>query len=100
VRIATFNINNVVGRLDNLLAWLDRDQPDVVCLQELKADQAAFPLKAMQAAGYEAVWRGQHRERSTPSAPGARSSKSRAHTGMTKRKPCRIAAVLNEPWRQ
>jgi exodeoxyribonuclease-3 len=59
VRIATFNINNVVGRLDNLLAWLDRDQPDVVCLQELKADQAAFPLKAIEAAGYEAVWRGQ-----------------------------------------
>ena len=59
MRIATFNINNVVGRLDNLLAWLDRDQPDVVCLQELKADQAAFPLKAIEAAGYEAVWRGQ-----------------------------------------
>jgi exodeoxyribonuclease-3 len=59
VRIATFNINNVVGRLDVLLAWLARDQPDVVCLQELKADQGAFPIAAIEAAGYEAVWRGQ-----------------------------------------
>jgi exodeoxyribonuclease-3 len=59
LRIATFNINNVNRRLDNLLAWLEREAPDVVCLQELKADQRQFPMKAIEAAGYGAVWRGQ-----------------------------------------
>jgi exodeoxyribonuclease-3 len=59
VRIATFNINNVNKRLANLLAWLEAEQPDVVCLQELKAEDGAFPAKALQAAGYGAVWRGQ-----------------------------------------
>lgn len=59
MRIATFNINNVNRRLENLLAWLDREAPDVVCLQELKADQRQFPARAIEAAGYGAVWRGQ-----------------------------------------
>lgn len=59
VRIATFNINNVNRRLANLLAWLAETRPDVVCLQELKADDGAFPIAALQAAGYGAVWRGQ-----------------------------------------
>ena len=59
MRIATFNINNVNKRLDNLLAWLEREAPDVVCLQELKADQRQFPVKTIEAAGYGAVWRGQ-----------------------------------------
>jgi exodeoxyribonuclease-3 len=59
VRIATFNINNVNKRLPNLLAWLDATQPDVVCLQELKAEQKAFPIAAIRAAGYDALWQGQ-----------------------------------------
>ncbi len=59
MRIATFNINNVNSRLPVLSAWLQAEQPDVVCLQELKADQGAFPLAAIQALGYEAAWRGQ-----------------------------------------
>ena len=59
MRIATFNINNVVKRLPVLLAWLEAEQPDVVCLQELKAADAAFPIEAIRAAGYEAVWVGQ-----------------------------------------
>jgi exodeoxyribonuclease-3 len=59
MRIATFNINNVNRRLANLLAWLETDEPDVVCLQELKADDRAFPIAAIEAAGYGAVWRGQ-----------------------------------------
>lgn len=57
--LATFNINNVNRRLDNLLAWLGERQPDIVCLQELKAAQPAFPAEALQAAGYDAVWAGQ-----------------------------------------
>jgi exodeoxyribonuclease-3 len=59
VRIASFNINNVNKRLANLLAWLETERPDVVCLQELKAEQGAFPTDAIKAAGYGAVWRGQ-----------------------------------------
>jgi exodeoxyribonuclease-3 len=59
VRIATFNINGVTRRIDNLLAWLGAAQPDIVCLQELKATQSDFPEAAIRAAGYGAVWRGQ-----------------------------------------
>lgn len=59
MRIATFNINNVNKRLPNLLAWLRETSPDVVCVQELKAEQAAFPEAAIRAAGYGAVWCGQ-----------------------------------------
>ncbi len=59
MRIATFNINNVNARLANLLDWLATAQPDVACLQELKAEDAAFPISAIEDAGYGAVWRGQ-----------------------------------------
>ncbi|GAA4121457.1 exodeoxyribonuclease III [Aminobacter aganoensis] len=59
MKIATFNVNNVNRRLDNLLAWLDEASPDVVCLQELKAADSQFPRAAIEAAGYGAVWRGQ-----------------------------------------
>ena len=59
MRIATFNINNVNKRLANLLDWLETARPDVVCLQELKAEDRAFPIAALEAAGYGAVWRGQ-----------------------------------------
>jgi len=59
VRIATFNINNVNKRLANLIDWLTVAQPDVVCLQELKAEDRAFPIAAIEATGYGAVWRGQ-----------------------------------------
>jgi exodeoxyribonuclease-3 len=59
MKIASFNINNIRKRLPNLLAWLDESVPDVVCLQELKATDADFPIEALRGAGYEAVWRGQ-----------------------------------------
>jgi exodeoxyribonuclease-3 len=59
MKIATFNINNVNRRLDNLLRWLAVAEPDVVCLQELKATDKQFPRAAIDAAGYGAVWRGQ-----------------------------------------
>jgi exodeoxyribonuclease-3 len=59
MRIATFNINNIRRRLPNLLDWMRETSPDVVCLQELKATNAEFPVAAIQEAGYEAVWRGQ-----------------------------------------
>jgi exodeoxyribonuclease-3 len=59
MKIATFNINNVNKRLANLLRWLREAEPDIVCLQELKAAEDAFPEGALEAAGYGAVWRGQ-----------------------------------------
>jgi exodeoxyribonuclease-3 len=59
VKIATFNINNINSRLPNLLAWLKRAKPDVVCLQELKSTDDAFPANALRKAGYRAVWQGQ-----------------------------------------
>ena len=57
--IATFNINGVNKRLANLLEWLEREQPDVACLQELKAADKQFPAQALRDAGYHAIWRGE-----------------------------------------
>ena len=59
VKIATFNINNINKRLENLLAWLAQGAPDVVCLQELKAAEENFPVDSLRALGYEAVWHGE-----------------------------------------
>jgi len=59
MKIATFNINNINKRLVNLLDWLRVAEPDVVCLQELKATDAEFPASEIRRAGYDAVWRGQ-----------------------------------------
>jgi exodeoxyribonuclease-3 len=61
VKVATYNVNGITGRLPILLKWLNLAQPDVVCLQELKAPQAAFPETAIKDAGYDAVWHGQSR---------------------------------------
>jgi exodeoxyribonuclease III len=59
LRIATFNINGIRSRQTALLQWLERESPDVVCLQELKAVDSAFPADALREAGYGAVWQGQ-----------------------------------------
>jgi exodeoxyribonuclease-3 len=59
MKIATFNINNINRRLPNLLAWLKSARPDIVCLQELKATDAEFPISAIERAGYHAAWRGE-----------------------------------------
>jgi exodeoxyribonuclease III len=59
MKIATFNVNGVNGRLPVLLRWLDESKPDIVCLQELKAPQEKFPETAIRKAGYGAVWHGQ-----------------------------------------
>jgi exodeoxyribonuclease-3 len=61
MRIATFNVNGVNGRLPLLLEWLEETRPDVACLQELKAPQEKFPAKAIEKAGYGAIWQGQSR---------------------------------------
>ena len=59
MRIATYNVNGVNGRLPVLLRWLEETKPDVVCLQELKAPDEKFPEQAIKDAGYNAIWLGQ-----------------------------------------
>jgi len=59
MRIATYNVNGVNGRLPVLLRWLSEDLPDVVCLQELKAPDERFPEAALNDLGYSAIWHGQ-----------------------------------------
>jgi exodeoxyribonuclease III len=59
LKIATFNVNGIRSRLPHLLQWLDKEQPDIACLQELKAPDEAFPVAGIRAAGYGALWHGQ-----------------------------------------
>ncbi|MDB5538246.1 MAG: exodeoxyribonuclease [Devosia sp.] len=59
MKIATYNVNGINGRLPVLLRWLEEAQPDVVCLQELKSPDERFPIAAIEQAGYGAIWHGQ-----------------------------------------
>jgi bifunctional non-homologous end joining protein LigD len=59
MKVATYNINGINNRLPVLLRWLKEAQPDIVCLQELKAETSAFPKAAIEEAGYRAIWLGQ-----------------------------------------
>ncbi|TSD66972.1 exodeoxyribonuclease III [Inquilinus sp. KBS0705] len=59
MKIATYNVNGINGRLEILLRWLNETQPDIVCLQELKAEDHKFPQEAIANAGYNAIWHGQ-----------------------------------------
>src|SRR5947209_7450307 len=59
MRIATYNVNGVNGRLPVLLRWLETAGPDIACLQELKAPDEKFPREAIERAGYGAIWHGQ-----------------------------------------
>lgn len=59
MRIATYNVNGVNGRLSVLLRWLKQAQPDIACLQELRAPQDRFPVREIEALGYQAIWHGQ-----------------------------------------
>ena len=59
MKIATYNVNGINGRLDGLLRWLNESQPDIACLQELKTTDEKFPEAALAKAGYGAVWHGQ-----------------------------------------
>lgn len=59
MRIASYNVNSINARMPILLRWLEETSPDIVCLQELKAPQESFPEKAINDAGYNAIWHGQ-----------------------------------------
>lgn len=59
MKIATYNVNGINGRIDILLRWLAETSPDVVCLQELKSPDSKFPIREIEKAGYGAIWHGQ-----------------------------------------
>jgi len=59
LKIATYNVNGIRSRLPHLLAWLEKESPDIACLQELKSVHEGFPLDEIRAAGYGALWKGQ-----------------------------------------
>jgi len=59
MKIATYNVNGINGRLPVLIKWLKKAGPDIVCLQELKAPQEKFPIAEINEAGYQAIWHGQ-----------------------------------------
>jgi exodeoxyribonuclease-3 len=59
MKIATYNVNGIKGRLPVLLRWLAEAAPDIACLQEVKTADETFPALALEAAGYRAIWHGQ-----------------------------------------
>ena len=61
MRIVTYNVNGINARLPILLRWLEQEQPDVICLQELKSPDEKIPKQAIEDAGYEGIWFGQPR---------------------------------------
>src|SRR4029453_18136300 len=59
MKLSTFNLNGIRARLPRLVEWLERERPDIVCLQELKCADDSLPIADIEAAGYGAVWHGQ-----------------------------------------
>src|SRR5687768_13241659 len=59
MRIVTYNLNGIRARLPRLIEYLDEQKPEVVCLQEIKCDDDAFPIGDIQGTGYRAIWHGQ-----------------------------------------
>lgn len=59
LKLATYNVNGIKSRLPHLLAWLEKEAPDIACLQELKAIDEGFPIDDIHKAGYGALWKGQ-----------------------------------------
>ncbi len=61
MKIATFNVNGVKGRMPRLLDWLQETRPDIACLQEVKTGDATFPHQPLEEAGYDVIWHGMPR---------------------------------------
>ena len=92
MKIATYNVNGVNGRLPVLLRWLAESTPDIVCLQEIKAPQDKFPERAIRDAGYGVIWHGQ-KSYNGGRDPRPRSRAHRNPSGFTRR-PRRSAQSL------
>jgi len=61
MKIASFNVNGVAGRMPRLLEWLEEAKPDIACLQEIKTGDTTFPHGPLEAAGYDVIWHGMPR---------------------------------------
>ena len=59
LKVATYNVNGVNGRLPRQLEWLEETGPDIVCLQEIKTTDEKCPARALEDAGYLSIWHGQ-----------------------------------------
>jgi exodeoxyribonuclease III len=59
LKVATYNVNGINGRLRRLLEWLDEASPDIVCLQEIKTTDEKCPARVLEHAGYSSLWHGQ-----------------------------------------
>ncbi|MBS1123471.1 MAG: xth, partial [Deltaproteobacteria bacterium] len=59
MKLVTWNLNSIRARTERLLAWIDRERPDVLCLQETKVEDAGFPVEALRKVGYEVATFGQ-----------------------------------------
>jgi exodeoxyribonuclease-3 len=59
LKVVTWNVNSVRARQERLMAWLDRQKPDILCLQELKVVEEAFPFESLEESGYSAAMLGQ-----------------------------------------
>jgi exodeoxyribonuclease-3 len=59
MKIVTYNLNGIRARLPRLIEYLDEQKPEIVCLQEIKCADEAFPIADIEAAGYGALWHGQ-----------------------------------------
>src|SRR5688500_14468245 len=59
MKVVTYNVNGVNGRLPRLLDWLKETSPDIVCLQEIKTTDERCPAAAIEAVGYGSIWHGQ-----------------------------------------
>ena len=97
MKIATFNINNINKRLANLLSSLGAAKPDVLCLQELKSTDEAFPIEAIEKAGYSAVFRGQKSWNGVAILVGV-GEPVLTHAACLAIQPTRKAATLRRRW--
>src|SRR6478609_2955798 len=96
MKLATYNLNGIRARLPRLVEWLTREQPDVVCLQELKCADESLPIADIEAAGYGAVWHGQRGFNGVaipaiPTIPTAAISRPRFRDWSSRRSICPTA---------
>ena len=76
MRIATWNVNSIRQRMENLLAWLSERAPDIVCLQEIKCVDEAFPRETLEALGYNVAVHGQKTFNGVACSPSCLSMRS------------------------
>ena len=78
MRIATWNVNSVRTRLDQVLAWLQQERPEVLCLQETKVTDELFPLEAFEGLGYATAISGKRPTTASPSSAACPSKTCRS----------------------